>query len=349
MRLTPHPFDAAGAPVARRPRLAFLGLGWIGRHRLRAVAEDGSAEIVGLADPVPEALAEATDVAPGARAADGLDGLLAMEPDGIVIATPSALHAGQSIRALEAGAAVFCQKPLGRDAREATAVVEAAGNADRLLGVDLSYRHTAAVAALREALRAGRLGEVFAMDAVFHNAYGPDKPWFYDRALSGGGCLADLGVHLVDLGLWLLDFPALEHVEAQAWRAGRRLDAEALSRKAEDYVTATLSLAGGRALRLACSWRLHAGQDAVIRFEAFGAEGGAVIENRDGSFYDFATRLHRGTASEEVASPPDAWGGRAAVAWARALGRGARFDPSCRRLIDLARAIEAIYRAAGKG
>jgi predicted dehydrogenase len=48
---------------------------------------------------------------------------------------------------------------------------------------------------------------VFAVDLVFHNAYGPDKPWFYDPELSGGGCVMDLGVHLVDLALWSLDFP----------------------------------------------------------------------------------------------------------------------------------------------
>jgi predicted dehydrogenase len=101
-----------------------------------------------------------------------------------VIATPSALHAEQAIAALDRGLAVFCQKPLGRDASETRAVVEAARRADRLLGVDLSYRYTRAAAALRDEVRSGALGEVYAVDLVFHNAYGPDKPWFYDRRLA---------------------------------------------------------------------------------------------------------------------------------------------------------------------
>ena len=112
--------------IATRPRLGFLGLGWIGRSRLEALAASGVAEITAQADPaVPDSLGS-------------LDDLLATELDGIVIATPSALHAEQAIAALEHGVAVFCQKPLGRTAAEAEAVVEAARRADRLLCVDLS-------------------------------------------------------------------------------------------------------------------------------------------------------------------------------------------------------------------
>jgi predicted dehydrogenase len=61
-------------------------------------------------------------------------------------------------------------------------------------------------------MRSGELGRVFAVDLVFHNAYGPDKPWFYDPELAGGGCVMDLGVHLVDLALWSLDFPGVTAV-----------------------------------------------------------------------------------------------------------------------------------------
>jgi predicted dehydrogenase len=85
------------------------------------------------------------------------------------------------ITALSAGAAVLCQKPLGRSEAEARAVVEAAQAADRPLAVDLSYRFTEGMAAISRAVRAGELGRVQAVDLVFHNAYGPDKAWFYDR------------------------------------------------------------------------------------------------------------------------------------------------------------------------
>ena len=143
--------------------------------------------------------AEAGRLAPRRKLVGTLDDLVDLEVDGVVIATPSAMHAEQSIRALERGAAVFCQKPLGRTAAEVRAVVDAARAADRLLGVDLSYRFTEGMRRVRDLVRSGELGRVYAVDLVFHNAYGPDKPWFYDPALSGGGCVMDLGVHLVDL------------------------------------------------------------------------------------------------------------------------------------------------------
>src|SRR5918998_6156856 len=244
-----------------RPRVGFLGVGWIGRHRMQAIVDTGAVEVAGIADASPEMTAEAGKLAPKARAVSSLDELLDLRLDGLVIATPSALHAEHSIRALKQGAAVFCQKPLGRTAAEAQAVVDAAGAADRLLCVDLSYRYTESMGRIREIVRSGELGRVHALDVVFHNAYGPDKPWFYDPALSGGGCVMDLGVHLVDLALWALDFPGVSGVSANLFAGG-----EPLGRtpdRVEDYAVATLDLDTRAAVRLACSWRGHAGGGAA--------------------------------------------------------------------------------------
>lgn len=178
--------------VATRPRLGFLGLGWIGRLRLDALEASGEVDVAGVADPAVSG------------ALDSLDDLLELPLDGVVIATPNALHAEQAIAALEHGVAVFCQKPLARSASEAQEVVDAARAADVLLAVDLSYRHAEAFRVAHDLVRDGALGDVFAVDLVFHNAYGPDKEWFYDPRLSGGGCLLDLGTHLLDLVLWTL-------------------------------------------------------------------------------------------------------------------------------------------------
>ena len=325
------------------PRLGFLGVGWIGRHRMEAMLATGDVAAAAICDPSPEMAAAARTLAPDAVVVDTLDAMLALDLHGVVIATPSALHADQAIRALDAGAAIFCQKPLGRDAAEAARVVAAARAADRLLSVDFSYRFTSGMARIAELVRAGTLGHVFAVDLTFHNAYGPDKAWFYDRALSGGGCVMDLGVHLVDLALWVLGPSAdPQDVAAQLFAAGRPLAAKD---QVEDYATASITLAGGTVVRLACSWRLHAGVEAQIEAAFYGTEGGAAMRNVGGSFYDFRTEHFTSTERTVLTEPPEDWGGRAAADWARRLRLDRRFDPAADTLVDVARTLDRIYAA----
>jgi predicted dehydrogenase len=194
--------------------------------------------------------------------------------------------------------------------------------------------------AIRDLVRAGELGHVFAADLTFHNAYGPDKPWFYDRALSGGGCVMDLGVHLVDLALWVLGFPEPGAVAAQLFAGGSPLTDGGV----EDYAAAQAML-GGTAMRLACSWRLPAGQDAVIEASFHGTGGGASFRNVGGGFYDFEAWRMRGTAREPIASGPEQWGGRAAADWARRLAAGERFGEDAAELVAVSRVVDAIYAA----
>ncbi len=323
-----------------KPRVGFLGVGWIGRNRLEALAESGLIEIVGVSDPIAENAATAAHIG-RCRTCESLDRLLDAGLDGLVIATPSALHADQAIAALERGTAVFCQKPLGRTAAETAGVVAAARAADRLLGVDLSYRFVHGITLIRDLIHRGELGTLYAADLVFHNAYGPDKPWFYDAALSGGGCVIDLGSHLLDLALWMLDDGPLVGVESQLFAKGRRLMLPTSS--VEDYATAQLDFTGGASVRLACSWNLPAGCDAVIEASFYGTKGGATLRNVDGSFYDFrAERLH-GTSRTTLSTPPDRWSGRAAVDWAARLAAGQGFDPENQKLVTLAAMLDQVY------
>jgi predicted dehydrogenase len=292
-----------------------------------------------LADPVAENVAAAAKLAP-AKAVGSLDELLALKPDGVVIATPSALHAEQTIAALERGVAVFCQKPLARTAQETVRVVEAARRANLLLGVDLSYRFVHGARRIRDLVRSGELGDIYAADLVFHNAYGPDKAWFYDPAHSGGGCVIDLGIHLVDLALWMLQPADVSRVTSHLFAKGQPLQNRM---EVEDFAFAELVLDTGAVVRLACSWNLPAGCDAVIQAAFFGTAGGATLSNVDGSFYDFVADRFRGTTRERLSSPPDEWGGRALVAWVERLGQSKEFDPAAEQLVAVAAVLDLIY------
>jgi predicted dehydrogenase len=338
---------AAHALAAGTARLGFVGVGWIGAHRLRAVAESGAGRIVCVADPSAEAACRALrEISPWAPAAerDDPERLMRREDlDGVVIATPSSLHAPQALAALGHGLAVFCQKPLSRTRDEAMSVIAAARAHDRLLQVDFCYREVRGVLDMATLVGSGALGEIFGVDLVFHNAYGPDKPWFYEPRQSGGGCVMDLGIHLVDLLLWVLDYPAVERVTSRLYAQGKLLARPHAA--AEDYAVAELRLAGGATARLACSWRLSAGCDAVIEATFHGTRGAVSLRNVGGSFYDFTVEHYQGTKRSVLSRPPDEWGGRAICAWARRLATDRRFDASAERLADVSAVIDSIYAA----
>lgn len=323
--------------------LGFLGVGWIGRNRMEAILGHTGSKAIAIVEPQQENAGEAKKLAPKTSHLDSLEEMLKEEElDGVVIATPSAMHASQSIKALQAGKAVFCQKPLGRTAIEVREVVETARHANKLLGVDLSYRYTRAFKAIYELIKNGNIGDIYAIDLVFHNAYGPDKDWFYDIRQSGGGCVMDLGIHLVDLALWALDFPEVKEVRSRLYHQGKRLDF--FEEQVEDFASVNMYTTNETNINLECSWHVSAGRDAVIEARFYGTKGGAAFKNINGSFYNFTAEKYNGTQTEVLVSPPDDWSGRAGVVWAQELLNGKEHDPKAgEEFIRTAEIIDRIY------
>lgn len=327
--------------IHTKPKLAFAGVGWIGRSRMQAAADSGMADIYGITDPSADCIGEAAKIAPASKAVASFEEIIA-DPavDGVVIATPSALHRQQSVQAFESGKAVFCQKPLGRNSEEVRAVVEAAARANKLLGADFSYRNTSAFKKIHSIIRSGELGKIFAVDLKFHNAYGPDKPWFYDLAQSGGGCVLDLGIHLIDLMLYALDFPQVDKVESSLYAKGVSVKGK---EEVEDYASVIMELENDINAQLACSWNLKAGCEAVIEASFYGTNGGVALKNVAGSFYDFTGVRYWGTQTELLVQPPDAWGGRAMVDWIRQLAINPDYNPETEHFIKSAEVLDRIY------
>lgn len=306
---------------------------------MKAIADSGLARVAAVADPSPEARERALESAPDALEFSSSKELLELELDGLVIATPSALHPEQSVAALEKGIAVFCQKPLGRTEMEVRRIIDAARRADVLLGIDFSYRYAKAFQAVRKAI--DLLGHVYAADLVFHNAYGPDKAWFYDAKLSGGGCVMDLGVHLVDLALQVFQSP-VSNVSSQLFRGGKPVAPGRA--EVEDYATARIDFESGATAHMACSWNLHAGCDCVIEASFYGEKAGASVRNLNGSFTEFTAELFSGTTRKKLAEGSDEWGGRVAIDWAWQLAEGRRFDPGVAQAAEVAAVLDAIYK-----
>ena len=323
--------------------LGFIGVGWIGKNRMDVLLQSGCANASVIAEPSANNAASALLSAPEATLVDRPDEVINNpELDGIVIATPSAFHGSQSLQSLKSNKAVFCQKPLGRSADEVREVVAASQHADKLLAVDLSYRYTKALMAVQQTVSSGKIGHVYAAEMVFHNAYGPDKPWFYDINQSGGGCVMDLGIHLIDTALWCLGFPKVTGVSSQLFHKGKVLSKPPT--EAEDFAVVTMTTDSGAVISINCSWNVSAGQDAVIEAKFYGTEGGAAFRNVNGSFYDFKAEKFSGTQTEILFEGDDDWSGKAGVAWAEKILDGQGYDEkTAQEFIQTAEAIDRIY------
>lgn len=357
MATDPLDHDTLAAPTrtadlrkaeGRRPRstsqpvrLGFLGLGWIGLNRLQAVSDHPQVEIAAVSDPADAACDAALQVCPGAVRCEGLSSLLAQSLDGVVIATPSGQHFDQVLEAIRAGVAVFCQKPLTRNADQAAQLIASARATDVLLAVDYCYRYVKGMDQLQQMVRSGELGTLVAIDLVFHNAYGPNKSWALDPTQSGGGCVIDLATHLIDLALWATgDLPA-DQIASHLYRQGNPLPNP--EQQIEDTGFAQWRLDDRIHVRLACSWNASMGCDAMIRAGFHGSRGSVVLQNVAGSFYDFAVEHHQGTNRRPLAAPPDDWGGRALQHWVGRLHAGSGYDRDVERCLQVARIIDAIY------
>ena len=327
----------------RQLSLGFIGVGWIGRNRMEVLLKEEKATAAAITEPVKENVEEALKSAKNAVLTETPEDMYRNESlDGIVIATPSAMHAAQSMEALKAGKAVFCQKPLGRTAEEVKQVVAASKESNKYLGVDLSYRYTHAFRAIKKLIDNNEIGEIYAVDLIFHNAYGPDKEWFYDIKRSGGGCVMDLGIHLVDLALWSLKFPEIKDLNSHLFYKGKRLTS--FEEQVEDFAKVSMASEKDTLINLECSWHVSAGKDAVIEAKFYGTEGGAAFKNLNGSFYDFKAEKYKGTQTETLVSPPDDWSGRAGVVWAEKVISGQGYDPeTAEEFIRTATVIDRIY------
>jgi predicted dehydrogenase len=182
-------------------KAAVLGAGFSGRAHVDALRRVPGVEVVGLAASSERSSARAAE-ALGLPAVEELDALLAAA-DVVHNCTPNDLHLSLGTRALEAGADLLSEKPLGRTADEARALADAAAESGRVASVCLTYRYFPAIARMRQLVAEGAVGEVSAVRGVYLQDWllevdGPS--WRRVASRSGPSCtLADLGTHLFDL------------------------------------------------------------------------------------------------------------------------------------------------------
>lgn len=216
------------------------------------------------------------------------------KPDVVSIATPNALHHQLAIQALKAGAHVLCEKPMAMNAAEAREMAEVAKAANRRLMINFSFRFNDQSYFLKQQVDAGVLGKVYAGRTVWHRRRGVPKlgSWFTTKELAGGGPLIDLGVHRLDLALWLMGYPKPKWVLANTFTeiANRIAEREGKTYSVEDSAFAMIRFEDGQMLEVEASWAINQTDNDFMETRLYGTEGGLIQRNLNEG-YQFAANI----------------------------------------------------------
>ncbi|NLF39532.1 Gfo/Idh/MocA family oxidoreductase [bacterium] len=264
-------------------RIGVVGLG-IGRHHITGYKSHPNADVVAIADPDADRLRSIGDEHHiPARFASYEEMLAAEKLDVVSVCTPNKFHMPATVAALEAGCHVLCEKPMAMNTGEARRMLDAAKKARKRLMINFSYRFTEQSWALKHLVDTGILGDVYFARTIWHRRRGLPGfgGWFGQKALSGGGPLIDLGVHRLDLALWLMGYPK------PVWVMGSTYDpiGSALSKEqgkafdVEDLAVGLVKFENGATLEVEASWAANVKEKELMETRLFGTKAGLVQHN----------------------------------------------------------------------
>jgi predicted dehydrogenase len=270
-------------------RLGVIGAGAIGTEHISNLQYHPRAEVVALAETSPERATETAEKYGIGEVTNDYRKLLERsEIDALCVALPNALHASVGLEILEAGKHLFMEKPFATHARDAEKLVAVAASKNLVLLVGMNHRFRPASQSLRQIVARGDLGEVYHAEAYWLRRSGIPRigSWFTRKEFSGGGCTYDIGVHMIDLAMFLLDDFDVESVSGQiSSHFGHRGLGEGSWGKSEiepdkifdveDFSTALIKFRSGRTLQFTASWAsIHESHDRH-GVQLYGTEAGA--------------------------------------------------------------------------
>lgn len=282
--------------MAGKTRIGIVGMGKIGTVHARAFGGVPGVEVAALCDTRADVLqAKGEEFSVGAQFDDYRTMLRQAEVDAVVVCTPNFTHCRTTIDALKAGKHVLCEKPMALNAREGARMVAAAAKARKVLQMGMVWRHKPDAKAAREYVEQGSLGRVYHMRLVLRRRRGIPGlgGWFTTRALSGGGVLIDIGVHFLDLCMWLAEAwepervsavlhaefgtPMRDYVFTGMWAGPPRYDG---TFDVDDYATGMVRFPGKLTLSFDLAWAANCEEGNVV--EILGRKGGLRLADGNG-------------------------------------------------------------------
>ena len=277
-------------------RVGVIGLG-MGRAHLAGYQSCPDCKIVAICDMDKGRLASAGDEFEVEERFTRIEEMLAMKDlEAVSVALPNYLHCPITVQALRAGKHVLCEKPMAMTVEEAETMVKTAGDLGKKLMIHFNYRFTPPAQALKRYVDGGDLGEIYFVRTGWHRRRGVPGmgSWFTNVKLSGGGPLIDLGVHRLDLALWLMGNPEPVEVFGQTFaRFGPQMaEQQGLEYTVEDLACGLVKLANGAAIAVEVSWAGNSEKAEDMYTVLWGDRGGAEQRNV-GEGYEPGLKLYR--------------------------------------------------------
>ncbi|MEJ7138284.1 Gfo/Idh/MocA family protein [Amphibiibacter pelophylacis] len=360
--LTPHN-PAPSADPGRRLRVAVVGLG-IGRMHIEGWRQHPQVDVVAIADADAARLEQVGEQFGIAARYASLSELLAAQNslhksaaplDAVSICTPNAFHRELTLQALAAGCHVLCEKPMAMSAAEAREMLDAAEKAQRRLMINFSYRFSAATQAIKAQVDAGVFGDFYFGRTVWHRRRGMPGfgGWFGQKALAGGGPLIDLGVHRLDLALWLMGYPKPVWVMGSAYNpiAGPLAAASGQAFDVEDLAAGFIRFENGATLAIEASWAAHIREAELMETRLLGTKAGLLQRNLNET-YQFQAEIfsdQHGSATDTLLRTPTGTALSAMHHYASAILSDTPHDADGHQGWVVMQILDALYASARSG
>ncbi len=269
---------------SRKFRVGLIGAGGIAQNcHIPGWKNLPEAEIVGIADVSEAAVRKAAELAGGTQTFSDYRDLLKLDLDAVDICTPNMVHTPAALAALNAGLHVLCEKPLAVSTADVRAMGTLADKKKLKLMTAQHQRFTQGGLAAKAWVDGGNLGDAYhARVRAVRRAWLPPSPGFIDKKLAGGGPCMDIGVHALDLCLWLMGFPKPVRVTGTSktvFAKGHDMpnlwgewDRERYS--VEDFATGFVHFDNGATLLLEAAWMCHQVENEDLLAQIFGKKGG---------------------------------------------------------------------------
>lgn len=190
------------------------------------------------------------------------------ELDAIIIATPTNTHKEIAIDCLNAEKDVLVEKPLARTYAETKSIVDAAKKNKKKLMVGMNLRYRPDTMLLRSIISSGEIGEPFYAKCGWVRRQSSEEKWFTQKEEAGGGVIIDLGIHLLDLALWLLNYPQINSVSCKTYMHN--------TKSVEDTAISFIKFKNDSLINLEVSWSLPTDKDHFF-LSVFGTKGSFTL------------------------------------------------------------------------